>query len=198
MTLVLLVLAVIWAVVLIPPAVRARAEGRPGDSISAFHRQLSVLRRTGPSGRRNMAQGSRQTVAPIGRPPLGLVGKPNSALVPTAVRPAPLTAPRASGISGPSVSSTRSRTLQRRRAVLGGLVATAAGTLVLGMVPFLRPLLMMNLVVDVLLVAYVTLLIRQRDAVAEKEMTVSFLPHAVPLDPMLRVEPAYLQRSASY
>ena len=45
---VLLVLAGIWAAVLIPPAVRARAEGRPGDSIHNFKRQLTVLRRTGP------------------------------------------------------------------------------------------------------------------------------------------------------
>ncbi|HVL27065.1 MAG TPA: hypothetical protein VM390_02875 [Acidimicrobiales bacterium] len=48
MTLVLLILAVIWAAVLIPPFLRARAEGRPADSITDFHRQLSVLRRTGP------------------------------------------------------------------------------------------------------------------------------------------------------
>ncbi|MGI8984016.1 MAG: hypothetical protein ACR2HM_05725, partial [Acidimicrobiales bacterium] len=48
MTLVLLVLAGIWAAVLIPPAVRARAEGRPGDSVHNFKRQLSVLRRAGP------------------------------------------------------------------------------------------------------------------------------------------------------
>mgnify|MGYP006207422537 CR=1 FL=1 len=47
---VLLVLAGIWAAVLIPPAVRARAEGRPGDSIRNFKRQQSVLRRTGPFG----------------------------------------------------------------------------------------------------------------------------------------------------
>ena len=45
---VLVVLAVVWAVVLIPPWLRNRAEGRPGDSIGAFHRQLTTLERTGP------------------------------------------------------------------------------------------------------------------------------------------------------
>ena len=45
---VLVVLAVVWAVVLIPPWLRNRAEGRPADSIGAFHRQLSTLERTGP------------------------------------------------------------------------------------------------------------------------------------------------------
>ena len=47
---VLVVLAVVWAVVLIPPWLRNRAEGRPGDSIGAFHRQLTTLERTGPEG----------------------------------------------------------------------------------------------------------------------------------------------------
>jgi hypothetical protein len=46
---VLLILAVVWAVFLIPQAVRFRTEQRPGDSIGAFHRQLSVLGRTTPS-----------------------------------------------------------------------------------------------------------------------------------------------------
>jgi hypothetical protein len=48
LTVVLVVLAVVWAVVLIPPWLRSRAEGRPADSIGAFHRQLSTLERTGP------------------------------------------------------------------------------------------------------------------------------------------------------
>jgi hypothetical protein len=45
---VLLILAVIWAAVLIPPLLGARAEGRPADSIGDFRRQLSVLRRAAP------------------------------------------------------------------------------------------------------------------------------------------------------
>jgi hypothetical protein len=45
---VLVVLAIVWAAVLIPPWLRNRAEGRPGDSIGAFHRQLTTLERTGP------------------------------------------------------------------------------------------------------------------------------------------------------
>ena len=46
-TLVLLILGAVWAAVLIPPALRARAEASPGDSIGHFHKQLNVLRRTG-------------------------------------------------------------------------------------------------------------------------------------------------------
>lgn len=44
---VLLILAAVWAAVLVPPALKARAESRPGDAIGNFHRQLSTLRRTG-------------------------------------------------------------------------------------------------------------------------------------------------------
>lgn len=44
---VLLILGAVWAAVLIPPALRARAEASPGDTIGSFHHQLNVLRRTG-------------------------------------------------------------------------------------------------------------------------------------------------------
>lgn len=44
---VLLILGAVWAAVLIPPALRARAEASPADTIGSFHHQLNVLRRTG-------------------------------------------------------------------------------------------------------------------------------------------------------
>ena len=47
---VLLILAVVWAAVLVPPWLRNRADARPADSITAFRRRLSVLERTGPPG----------------------------------------------------------------------------------------------------------------------------------------------------
>lgn len=47
---VLLCLAVIWAVFLVPQVLRARAEKTPADSIGAFRNQLSVLERTAPGG----------------------------------------------------------------------------------------------------------------------------------------------------
>ena len=56
---VLVVLAVVWAVVLIPPWLRSRAEGRPGDSIGAFHRQLTAAgyRDNGAPGERRYHPG---------------------------------------------------------------------------------------------------------------------------------------------
>ena len=45
---VLLILAILWGAVLIPPALRARAESSPADSIGTFRRQLIVLQRATP------------------------------------------------------------------------------------------------------------------------------------------------------
>jgi len=97
------------------------------------------------------------------------------------------------------VGSARSRTLRRRRDVLLALVVAAGVTLVLGAVPFLRMLWTAHLVFDVLLVAYVALLIRHRNAAAEREMKVRFLPRAVPpMEPaFVRQEPMLLRRSAN-
>lgn len=44
---VVVILAIAWAAVLVPPILRARARNRPGDSVTEFHRRLNVLRRTG-------------------------------------------------------------------------------------------------------------------------------------------------------
>ena len=47
--LVLAILGVMWVLVLLPPWLRGRRDGRPGASISSFNRHLSILRRTGGS-----------------------------------------------------------------------------------------------------------------------------------------------------
>src|SRR3546814_9095948 len=60
--LVLVILAMIWAAVLVPPYLQNRRESRPGDSIASFRNQLSVLERTTPgeigraSGRERVGQ----------------------------------------------------------------------------------------------------------------------------------------------
>jgi len=58
--LVLVVLGVMWVLVLLPPWLRGRREGRPGASISSFNRHLSTLRRTGRTASRG---GLRRSVA---------------------------------------------------------------------------------------------------------------------------------------
>src|SRR5207302_5156867 len=54
LTVLLLILAVVWAVVLVPPWLRSRADARPADSIGAFRHRLTVLERTGPVGTRRV------------------------------------------------------------------------------------------------------------------------------------------------
>jgi hypothetical protein len=88
------------------------------------------------------------------------------------------------------MSSARSRTLRRRRDVLGGLCVLAAATLAFGLLA-LRVLLLAHLVIDVLLVAYVAMLVRQRTLAAEREIKVRFLPDS------RSVEPALLRRSVN-
>ena len=192
---VLLVLACIWAAVLIPPAVRARAEGRPGDSISNFRRQLSVLHRAGPAAGRGA--GGDHWYRPHAVSPLTPVHGPVRSAR-TAPRPGAYSAVVRPLRPANAAAASRSRTIRRRRDVLSALVVAVAATLVLGLLPALRVMLLFNVIADVLLVGYVALLIHQRNVAAERDLKVRFLPHAARLDPaLLRAEPALLRRSAN-
>ena len=146
---VLLVLAIIWAAVLVPPMLRNRADGRPGDSIKQFHRHLRVLNGTEPThlGRSAGAPVAAHVMAPINyRRPMA-----NRADV------------------------RRRRTIERRRNILFSLVGTAAATLVLGVLS-VPMMLALHVVVDVLLLAYVGLLARMRAIAAERDIKLRFLP----------------------
>jgi len=149
---VLLFLAVIWAAVLVPPMLRARAEGRPADSIGTFRRQLHVLQRTGPVVM--PPAHSMRLARPTG---YGLPAVPMR-MSPEAAR--------------------RARTLKRRRDVLYGLLAAMGGTLVLGMLPSMRVLWGLHLVLDLLFAGYVAMLVRMRNMAAERELKLRFIPPA--------------------
>ena len=193
---VLLVLAGIWAAVLIPPAVRARAEGRPGDSIHNFKRQLTVLRRTGPH-RASVAGGDHWYRSHASQPALTPVHGPlrSSRTVPAAAYRSPA---RAARVVSPAASAARSRTIRRRRDVLSALLVAVVATLALGLLFNMGIMLVAHVVADVLLVAYVALLVHQRNVAAERDMKVRFLPQPHRLDPaLLRAEPALLRRSAN-
>jgi hypothetical protein len=135
-TLVLLGLAVVWAVVLLPEAIRKFSGARGGDSIRSFNHQLSSLQRPGsrpaagvPSGRSNvidMRSRSQQSPAPRSVSP--------------AVR-------------------------RRRQEVLASLGAAAVLTL-LCTVAFGGAFLMLHLLADALLVTYVVLLYQVTNAPA--------------------------------
>ncbi|MDQ6613206.1 MAG: hypothetical protein M3083_00175 [Actinomycetota bacterium] len=155
-TVVLLVLAVIWVAVIAVPLVRAKTEGKLGDSIGSFRRHLSVLERAAP-----------MTVAPANRLRLAHPG---------AIGPY-----RPSLAAHGRVSAGRGRRRQaqkRRRDVLMGLVVAMAGSALLAMIPGLGVMWLVNVVVDVLFVGYVALLVRMRNVAAEREMKLTFLPGA--------------------
>ena len=147
---VLLILAVVWAVFLVPQVVRARTESRPSDSIGAFQRQLSVLERTTPGGVTPLR--SYRSVSPVSSTPSAALGGGVAFALPT-----------------------RSEVRKRRRDILLGLLAAMAGSLVLGLVPGLRVMLGLHLVLDLLFAGYVALLIRARNLAAEREMKVRYL-----------------------
>jgi hypothetical protein len=90
--------------------------------------------------------------------------------------------------------------LRRRRDVLTGLAGLVGVSLLLVVVTGLSSMfLLLHLLADVLLVAYVVLLIHQRNVAAAREMNVRFLPNTGAFDPALMPgEPALLRRSANY
>jgi len=151
----LLILAVVWAVVLVPPWLRSRADARPADSISAFRHRLHVLERTGPVGTRRVPM---------------LAHRPDvSGFVPIARRPGPRT-------TAMSAMSSRARTQRRRRDIFVGMLAAMGASLLLGLIPALRILWVVHALVDGLFITYVALLVHMRNQAAEKEMKVRFLP----------------------
>jgi hypothetical protein len=197
--LVLVVLAIVWVAVLVPPMVRARAETRPAESISAFHRQLTVLRRTAPFPRRVGLHDRPRSHGALGVPaPMPLVNRStvnrstgNRSTVNRSTSVRALRAPSAAAPSrSRSARSVSTRTLRRRRDVFVALLAAAALSLLLGVL-VMRAMLAVHIAVDVLLGAYVGLLIRQRNLAAEREMKVRFLPGP------RAVEPALLRRSVN-
>ena len=172
---VLLVLAVVWAAVLIPPALRARQEGRPSDSISNFRRQLAVLRRTGPKTRGSADHWARPYASPS--PTLASVSRLHTTQA-AGGRPLPYLAPSAADRLPSGARRRRSsphRPLRRpqphppppaRRAHRprrpGGV------SLLLVLVTGLSSMfVLLHVLADILLVAYVALLIHQRNVAAE-------------------------------
>jgi hypothetical protein len=173
---VLLILAGIWAAVLVPPLVRAKADGRPADSIGDFRRQLGVLQRTGPI-----------TVSPANRLRVGPYVPSGGAGLPSPVA-RPAHAMGANPVSRSVVarspeSMRRARTLKRRRDVLFSLVAMMGATLLLGFLPGFRLLWALHAVLDVAFAGYIALLVRMRNMAAERDMKLHFLPGHAQVEP---------------
>lgn len=156
--LVLVILAVIWAAVLLPPFLQNRSESRPADSISTFRNQLHVLeRRSTGSGPVDSRPSNVRSVGAIPSPYLA-GGRAHY------------------GSSVDRARLARMDAKKRRRDILVTLLAAAGLTLVLSLV--LPSVLLLHLLVDALLAAYVALLVRQRKLAEERSMKVRYLGDA--------------------
>jgi hypothetical protein len=189
--LIVVILAVAWIVVLVPPLLRSRSDGRPSTSIGSFRQQLATLSRTGPD--------RRSDVRPLNRPmgvPRGPTRRPNVAGAPGRLaavpryedgyddhggydyddrraygaRPAMATRPGRPGPVGYSLRSGRADVRRRRLNVLVGLLAVAATTAIGGFGLGISALVAVNLLVDAILVFYVYLLVQLRRAEEERAM----------------------------
>ena len=145
----LLILLVVWAAVLIPPWVRARAEHSPQTSIAGFNRRLSVL-----------AMRARDT-----RPLPGF-----AATFPT------LPPPAAPGFVGLQPGLTQSEAQRRRAMIVQGLAGAAACTFVLGLLPPLRFFLVLFVLDLIALAGYIALLLQWKNNRVERRVKVRPLP----------------------
>ena len=183
---VVVILAAMWVLVLVPPLLRSRSEGRPSTSVGSFRQQLATLSRTGPDPR--AARALERSVVSMhaaerraadrtrGRGPAayyydeyddyrpypgaGGHAAPRAARMP-ARRPAPI---------GYSVRSGRAEVRRRRQNVLFGLLAAAAVTALGGFGFGISALIAVHLLIDALLVFYVYLLVQLRRAEEQRAM----------------------------
>lgn len=178
----LLILAVLWAIVLVPPKLRTRAESRKLRSIRRFRRRLAVL---APPVEPVPAHRPEGASRPFG------AARPHVAVIADAHRPLrlPLTPAAEAAPEAPaartgrelSPAASRRRLMFARRRRLAGLLLAMAVTLLLGaqpLVPGLRPLLTVHLGLNLACAAYVVWLRRARRLDAEKARKVRYLPPA--------------------
>jgi hypothetical protein len=183
--LVVVILAAMWVLVLVPPLLRSRSEGRPSTSVGSFRHQLATLSRTGPgsrAARRSLPRSVVPMQVPVRRPagfdarqmrgPASSYyddeyddhsghGYAPSGMQPRAGRPVPM---------GYSVRSGRAEVRRRRQNVLFALLAAAVVTALGGFGFGVSALIAVHLLVDALLVFYVYLLVQLRRAEEQRAM----------------------------
>jgi hypothetical protein len=148
---VLIILAVLWAVVLVPPLLRSRGQ-RSADSIVDFNYKLDMLGHMNGSRRRR-----RRELAPA---------------LPAAMPAARPLAPAPYG--EPSTASQRS--VRRRRAVLQVLAGSVIATLMLATGAHALAFWVLQIAVDVLAAAYVALWAWVRSLEADRIEKVRYIP----------------------
>lgn len=175
--LVLVILAIVWIVVLGPGLLRRRAERHSSDSIGAFHRQLHVLGRTGPTIVDPVHRLS--TEIPVAS---GLFRAPGSRRL--MLRPdLPLAGDGPVAVGARRIDPYfRPEACKRRRDVMLALVSAIVFTGLLGAIPALRPLLYVTIACAVFVGAYVGLLVTLRRHAVEREEKLRYLPQPAGMD----------------
>ena len=140
---VLLVLAAIWAAVLVPPYLQKRRATHPSSSVVDFHQQLAVLQRTGRA---------------LGGAPLqeGYAIRPQRPATHAPSWPSP------SRMSPARATPARPDVLRRRRDVFATLTCAAGLTFVLA-VALGGNVWLFHLLVDAALLGYVALLLHIKE-----------------------------------
>jgi len=168
---IIVILVLLWVAVLVPEWMRSRGIGRRG-AIGDYTSKLGALARTGPSQ--------------PGRVPMNTVTMHSS--VPRGVNRG---ARAISAVSGPLPGRIGPTPAQRRRRdVLAVLGITVVVTLLAAVFTGSTMVWVLQIVADVLLVAYLVLMTRMRSLATERRGKVHYLPH--PAAPQLT-----LRRSAS-
>ena len=152
-------LAVLWAAFFLWPLLQGRTSGRKADSIGDFTYRLGVIGRTnGHQPRR------RKPASPI---PIGV---PPARALAAASRPGPRPGTPARTPGGMSAAQ------RRRRDVLVVLGVAVVATLVLALFGGSTLFWGVQVLTDVLLVAYVALLVRMRQLAQERRVKLRYLP----------------------
>lgn len=174
--LVLVILAAIWAAVLLPPYLQNRRETRPGDSIATFRSQLSVLERTTPGGRSSS----------LSRLDVGRYEPPR--YIPPAAR--------RTNRPTPSQAAMRRAEVRRRRRDVFLTLFGAVGVSFLLAVVLGGSVWMLQAAIDVAFLGYIAMLISIQQQSAEREEKVRYIdldaPRRTAPDPQL-----LLRRSGS-
>jgi hypothetical protein len=162
---VLVVLALLWGAFFLWPLVSGRRSGQRADSIGDFSYRLGVIGKTGGHRRRRAEPES--PAIQVSMPP--------------AIPPArPLRAGRPALGVGAARPPAMSRAQRRRRDVLLILGVGVLSSLLLAIVAGNPLFWLVQGITDVLLVAYVALLVRMKQVAQERRAKVHYLPAPQP------------------
>jgi hypothetical protein len=160
---VLLVLAALWGAFFLWPILSGRSSGRRADSIGDFTYRLGVIGKTGGHRRRREAP----TAIPVAMPP---------SIPPS--RPLGAAGNRGTALIAPPSAMTRSQ--RRRRDVLVVLGVAVLSTALLAVVAGNPLFYLVQAFTDVMLVAYLVLLVRMKQTATERRAKVHYLPAPAP------------------